>query len=199
MRAAAASMVSWGRGRVVWEGKGRRCLGKEPMPRATSCPICQSITLTYRLDLVEMQLTHHSRPHVPPTPSHAPPSRLPALHKFFDSPVPDSFLFEFLGDRADATIFAKHAGVPLDSLFETAAFFDHPGYECDFAAGGDHFDFCACAGRVWRAGFGGGGGEEFGGGGVERGIADCEVDARKKVLVCSKGMIMKRLNSRGTD
>lgn len=44
MRAAAASMVERGRGRVVWEGKGRRYLGREPIPRATSYRVCQLST-----------------------------------------------------------------------------------------------------------------------------------------------------------
>lgn len=148
---------------------------------------------------LEIRPSHHPRPHIPPTPSHAPPSCLPALHKRLDGPVAHSLFLEFLDDSANAAVFAEHACVPLDSFFQTTAFVNHAGYEGDFAPGGDHFDVCTCAGGVWRAGFGGGGGEEFGGGGVERGIAGCEVDARKKVLVCSKGMFMRRSNSRSTD
>ena len=57
------------------------------------------------------------------------------------------------------------------------ALLDEAGGEGDLAAGCDHFDCRASAGREWGALFGGSGGEEVGLRGVEGGVAHDEVEA----------------------
>ena len=86
------------------DGKGRRCLGSEEVPLATSFVV--SVSLLRKNLFTEECYTHVRWPHTCPAPCYYPTSRLTTLHKVFDGPVVDTHSPQVANDNLNAAVFA---------------------------------------------------------------------------------------------